>query len=208
VKLIEAAKLSIPQMKLCTCGIMLPDYLLDMIVARRLARKSKRHSPVLIEEYISLTKLLDGEIGAFKNQSWRRFLVRQGTNPLNSKPIWQRINKIRQNKSGDSIPKLIHEGKEHKSDGEKANVFASVPSKVFADLDDKRFNKEHKIAADEFIANYNFNPHSYSEKALIKLGEHNNILNILKANSAPSDDGIHNKMLINSSLSFRKILLA
>jgi hypothetical protein len=78
---------------------------------------------------------------------------------------------------------------------------------VFMDLEDSRFSIEHKVAVDNFILNYNFKADSFAEKSIIKLSELNCILDALKADSAPSEDGIHNKMLINSSFSFRKILL-
>ncbi len=75
----------------------------------------------------------------------------QGTNPLNTKPFWQKINSIRHNKSNNSIPTIIKDNVKYETDQDKASLFSSTLKDTFSDqtvikLDNNfRDNIEQKI---------------------------------------------------------------
>ena len=48
--------------------------------------------------YNYLTDVIRVEKNTLKNKEWLDFLDKQGKNPLNAKPFWQRINKLKGNK--------------------------------------------------------------------------------------------------------------
>jgi hypothetical protein len=56
--------------------------------------------------YNQLTNLIREEISALKNKDWSEFLKKQGSNPLNSKPFCQKINKMKGKKVNKSVPTL------------------------------------------------------------------------------------------------------
>ncbi len=51
-----------------------------------------------------ITEEIRTDIKALHNKEWLEFLQRQGKNPTNTKPFWQRLNKLKGNKISKSKP--------------------------------------------------------------------------------------------------------
>ncbi len=87
-----------------------------------------------------LTKAKREEINKLKNNQWREFIKKQGNNPLNSKPFWQRLNKLKGKKINKTIPILKKDGNIIEQDDEKANLFSNILNSSF--ITRKRGNEE------------------------------------------------------------------
>ena len=97
-ELLLAAKQAIPIRKFKNTGNAIPDYLLELVKVRQCSRKDKNKKDEARKLYNLLTKIVQGEMKAHKNNSWENFLSSIGPNPLSSKPFWNRINKLRNKK--------------------------------------------------------------------------------------------------------------
>jgi len=207
-ELLCAAKRAIPARKFKHTGSAIPDYLIDLVKVRQCARKEKNKKDEARKLYNLMTKIVQGEMKAHKNNSWENFLKSIGPNPLSSKPIWNRINKLRNKKTKSSIPTLYWENKYYESDEEKANLFGSILNKVFSDSEDTRFDEQHKIQVENEVKNLKSDDDSLNSSSQISLSELNNIIKNLKLSSAPGEDKIDNKLIFHAPFHFRKILLS
>ena len=153
--------------------------------------------------YNLLTKAIREEINQLKNNEWQEFIKKQGNNPLNSKPFWQRLNKLKGKKNNKSIPTLKKDGIIYEKDYEKANLFSNILRNTFSDENGETFDNQHKIKIEEVVNNHDFDKHQYNDKNCFKLKDLNDIIKKLKNHSAPGQDKIHNLMLKNSSREFR-----
>lgn len=129
------------------------------------------------------------------------------------RPFWKKINTFKNNFSSNTIPKLIHESKEFKSDIEKGELFKSILSKTFSidsvnTFDEDFFNKVEKFISDkEYLKSDSYigKDKSFPEITLEELKKN---IKTLKEDSAPGQDNINNKMLKNLPNQFLKILVA
>ena len=89
-----------------------------------------------------------------KTTCWGSFLVKQGPNPLSSKPFWKRINRFR-NKPYRGIPTLFNQTIELKTDEEKALAFGNKLLDTFNinPNDESIFNSANKIKIKNYIEN-------------------------------------------------------
>jgi hypothetical protein len=158
--------------------------------------------------YNILTKTIRKEIDSLKDNEWQSFLEKQGKNPLNSKPFWQRLNKLKGIKTNKNIPTLKKDHQIYEKEDEKANSFAEILKKTFSDQNDEKFNEHHKEKIEQTIKNHDFNKHSYNKKNCFSLKELNKIIKKLKNHSSPGQDNIHNLMIKNTSTKFRLIILS
>ena len=92
------------------------------------------------------------------------FLKKQGRNPLNSKPFWQRINKLKGKTVNNSIPTLKKENGIWETDEEKANVFANILKNTFYDQNDIRFDENFLKKVETNVDNHDYNKHSFNSK--------------------------------------------
>jgi exodeoxyribonuclease-3 len=108
-QLLLAAENSIPKKNQNETRKSLPAYILELIKTRKIYRKKYQKEKILEyrTKYNQLTKIIRDEIDSFKNKDWLEFINKQGSNPLNTKPFWQKLNKIRQKRSDASLPTLI-----------------------------------------------------------------------------------------------------
>jgi hypothetical protein len=108
-QLLLAAENSIPKKNQNETRKSLPSYILELIKTRKIYRKKYQKEKILEyrTKYNQLTKIIRDEIDSFKNKDWLEFINKQGSNPLNTKPFWQKLNKIRQKRSDASLPTLI-----------------------------------------------------------------------------------------------------
>jgi hypothetical protein len=58
-----------------------------------------------------LTKSYRLEIDVLKNSDWQNFTLKQGLNPISTKPFWQKLNSVRGNHSNSHLPVLKKGGK-------------------------------------------------------------------------------------------------
>jgi hypothetical protein len=73
----------------------LPPHIIQLIRARKRCRRKKIENNSAVNKKLLnyLTEEIRTEINALKNKEWLDFLEKQGKNPTNMKPFWQRINK-------------------------------------------------------------------------------------------------------------------
>jgi hypothetical protein len=158
-------------------------------------------------EYNFLTKIVREEINKLKNRDWGCFIKKQGANPLNTKPFWQKINTLRGKAKSNSIPKLLKDNNRYEIDDEEANLFADILKNTFCDTNDAGFDSNFKDKVESVINNHDFSKHNYSRQSCFTLNDFNDFVKNLQSHSAPVQDGIHNQMLKNASVEFKKILL-
>jgi hypothetical protein len=85
----------------------LPEYILNLIKARKLARKAKKkekNGVTARRNYNQLTKLIRCEIQALKDSEWSEFIHKMDLNPQSTKPFWRRIATIKGKKQSKSFP--------------------------------------------------------------------------------------------------------
>jgi len=126
--------------------------------------KNDSNSNNFKSQYNFLTKQIREEIDSLKNNEWSEFIKKQGSNPLNTKPFWQRINKLRGNKSSTSIPTLKKDNLIFANDEEKANLFSSILTTTFSNQQNEKFDDKFKGKVDKFINNHDFSKHSFAKK--------------------------------------------
>ena len=130
-------------------------------------------------------------------------------NPTTSKLFWNNINKMN-NKTNNkqTIPTLIQNNNKYSSNKEKAELFGEILEKNFKNYDENEFDaNNYKEVNDQinnlkdtaFKSNINFKEFNFKE--------FETELKRMKKKSAPGFDKIHNMMLINSSIEFKKIIL-
>jgi hypothetical protein len=136
----------------------LPVHILQLIkVRKRFRRKKIKNNSVENKKIVNyLTNEIRSEINTLKNNNWLDFLEKQGKNPINTKPFWQRINKLKGKKISKLIPTLKFDDKQFETDVSKANLFAETLKNTFSDHNDEKFNKEHKIKLDNPVNNHDF----------------------------------------------------
>jgi hypothetical protein len=133
-----------------------------MINSRKFYRKKIKKDSTGVNKriYNQLTNLIREEI----NADWSEFLKKQESNPLNSKPFWQRITKMKGKKINNSIPTLKKENKIYEKDEEKANVFASILKNTFSDQNDVRFDVKFKNKVETNVDNHDYKIHGLNNK--------------------------------------------
>ena len=121
----------------------LPEHILDLIKARKLARKISNKDPHCKSAkklYNKLTEVIRDENRATKDKEWSSFVDKLGKNPPSTKPFWSRINNIRGKKNKQPIPTLKVDNITYESDEQKANLFSSILQKTFSLESDNQFN--------------------------------------------------------------------
>ena len=187
----------------------LPAYILQLIKKRKYFKKKmkKENFKENKTKFNVLTKAIRDEINSLKNAEWNAFLNKQGRNPINSKPFWQRIGKLKGKKINNSIPTLKTNNNIYESEEDKANLFAENLKRTFSDQNDPRFDEKFKLRVENYVVNHDFDKHQYNNKECFTLKDLNIIIRNLKNHSAPGQDKIHNQMIKNSHAGFRRIIL-
>jgi len=96
------------------------------------------------------------------------FLEKLDKTPVSTKPFWKRINQTRKKNFADSIPTLVKEGKEYKTDEEKANLFADKLKSTFNETDSLDFDMIHRDKINEIINNKSYED-NYENKDVIPI---------------------------------------
>ena len=142
-----------------------------------------------------------------KNNQWKIFIKTLGDNPLNTKPIWNKINEMRGKTSKSSIPTFIENDIKYETDEAKANLFANKLKQIFSDPMDSRFDEKFKQEVHSFLLKHNLNKAPFTTKDSFSEVEFNDALKNLKKHGAAGKDDIHNLLLINASVEFKAIIL-
>jgi hypothetical protein len=130
-----------------------------------------------------------------------------GSNPVNTKPFWNKINTTRGKTIKNDIPVLIHEDKKFINDDEKANLFAHLLKTTFSDTNNDHFDVNFKNRIDSEIFNKNFKTHEFNNMNIFVKEDLEKVIKKLKTKSTPGKDKINNMMLLNTSSEFRDIVL-
>jgi hypothetical protein len=208
-----SARISIPMKRINNRFVVkLPNFVLSLIEKRKELKKRIRKGGIAREksDYNLLTRVIRDEIKSVHNESWSKFSIKFKGNPVCSKPFWQRVNKLRSNKTKiKSIPVLKNAERLYVSDTDKANLFAEGLAATFSDTDIPKFDDKWKQYVNDHI-----NAKAYDERYTNKLArpfrlnELNSAIDSLKPNSASGiSDGISNQMLKNTTPEFRTHLL-
>ena len=181
-----------------------------MLDAKRKAKKQAIGSRSLADKtrYNLLTSTCKKEIVAYNNDKWDNFVNSLNKNSLNSKPFWNKINKIKNNKdpSNREIPTIIDNGIEFKSDEGKANFFSLRYSKIFCDSNDVRFNSIFRDNIEEYVDNFILTPDP-EYRFFFGLGDLEKAIKSVNNKSSSGPDKITNKMLKNVSPEFKLLIL-
>ncbi|CAF1075643.1 unnamed protein product, partial [Brachionus calyciflorus] len=102
------------------------------------------------------------------------FIKSLGNKIKSSRPVWQRIKKLKSNNENESkstyIPNQFYDNKVFKTDYEKAELFGNILQNVFQESNDPNFNyqfKEKLLFADDLCSYFIFD----------KIGNINDIIN-------------------------------
>ncbi|RNA00829.1 hypothetical protein BpHYR1_046421 [Brachionus plicatilis] len=102
--------------------------------------------------------------------------------------------KLTEEQKGTGIPKLIQDGRIYESDEDKANLFASILSKTFSESgsDFTDFDTNCCNYVEEFVSKLDYSDDQFSKVSFLELV---NVIDKLKVDSSPGEDGIHNRFL-------------
>jgi len=202
----SAAENSITRISFNKKNTILPKKIIDLIKERRRIRKLAKKDFSQKTRYNELSKQIKNEIIDHNSQKWDDFLRHIGPSLPSSRPFWQRINKIRKNKSTKSkIPNLIYEGKDFKTNSEKANLFADLLEFIFKGSP-ANFNEKYKKEIEEKIKNYLKNKEEtiFTEVTIVEL---KSAIKKLKNVSSPGMTNIHNQFLKNLPYNFLELIV-
>ncbi len=157
--------------------------------------------------YNQLTKKIRFELKSIKDNDWKQFMEKLGSNPVNTKPFWNKINTIRGKTIKNDIPVLIHEDKKFINDDEKANLFAHLLKTTFTDSNNDNFDNNFKNSIDSKLITKNFKTHEFNNINVFVKEDLEKVIKKLKTKSTPGKDKINNMMLFNTSSEFRDIIL-
>ena len=188
----------------------LPEHILDLIKARKIARKLSKKDPNCSTSkklYNKLTVIIREENKSTRDNEWKCFVDKLGTNPPSTKPFWNRINTIRGRKTKHSIPTLKVENKSYESDEQKAKLFSSMLQTTFSSTNENQFDDKFKREVEEKIKNFDFKTQTTQDKNTFELKELNIVIKNLSKKSASGEDKISNLMIQNTTQELRKIIL-
>jgi hypothetical protein len=192
----------------------LPSYILDLIKARKTARKASRNTTKKDNDCVSsktlynkLTNIIRDEINALKDKEWYDFVQKLGKNPPSTKPFWRRINTIKGKHNKSAIPTLKLNNEIYESDEQKASLFASILKQTFSSSNDNKFDEEFKLKVEKTITDHDFSSHNHYNKDIFDLKELNLVIKSLNKKSSNGEDKIHNLMIQNTTKEFRIIIL-
>ena len=174
----------------------LPKIIVDLIKNKREIRKEmiKSKSPNLKTRYNKITSEIKVLIKEYREKVWLNMLDKFGPYPVSSRLFWKKINEARTSKKSAAIPTLVKDSVEYKTDEEKAKIFASMLSEIYAAKDNANdFDNDLKIKIDKEVSEHNLSNDyiRFSTYDIIKA------IQKIKINSAPGDDQIHNILLKN-----------
>jgi exonuclease III len=184
----------------------LPANILALIKKRREMKNCFFKDPSLNSktEINRITKDIKEEIKKIRSDNWIKFLDKCSKSN-STKPFWNKINQVREGKSGSSMPTLKMNGLKYETDQDKANILSRLLRDTFVNTEAVTTEQEAKVDAriEEFIRGVNDTNWDYK---VVQAEEVVNVLSHLNAETACGKDGIFNVMLKNISYFFVLIL--
>ena len=99
-------------------------------------RKYKKNKSLKNKEnFYSLKESVKLALEKYESLKMKKYIKSLGLYPLTTKPIWRRINRVRNGKRKSEIPTLVKDGVKYDNDQKKADIFAERMKSVF--------NEEH-----------------------------------------------------------------
>ena len=206
---IKAANRSVPKLNFDQSKSY-PPHIIDLIKQRREVRRDKKrvileNKPILNSEYNKLTGLIKKAIKEYTEWKWSLFLGKLGPHPPSSSIFWKIINRARSPKKTSSIPKLVVDDRNYITDGEKANLFRSILGETFTDSGPSTdFESVIYNYVEEFVSGFDYSDENFSKVTFPEMVE---VIESLKTDSSPGEDGVHNRFLKNLSSKGLDLLL-
>jgi hypothetical protein len=207
-----AKKHSIPSIKNESNNRSLPSHIVAIKRERnkmqRLVKQQKDNTDIDPEDLKckkNKLKILDSlvceAIKDHKNKNWNEFVNKCDKQLTSSKRFWNKINLVKNGKRSITIPTLIQDGLEHKTDSEKANLFASRLKNTFNEQPDetKTFNNNNKSLVEHDVKHWLDTNLTNLKSVPITFDETKNLIKKLNNKTSVDQFGINNKMLKNSS---------
>jgi len=139
------------------------------------------------------------------------FLESLDKSPVSTKSFWNKINKIRKNKSDSSIPTLVKDGVEYTTKEEKANLFASKLAYTFNEPESDDFDNNFKEKIDKIISDKkyekDYNNANKNNILKITLKELNSAIKGLNDKTAIDSTGLNNSLIKKFPKNTRENLL-
>ncbi len=175
----------------------LPKEIIDLIKFKRETRKElgKSWSKNLNSFYNKLSSQIKFDIKEYRQKIWRHTLDKLGSYPVSSRIFWQKINLARSGKQAASIPTLVKDSEEYKTDEGKANIFESMLSITYsADDSNLEFDNKNLIKINKEVSNYIYSSDQsrpFSTFEIIK------VMKNTEVSSSPGEDKLHNMLIKN-----------
>ena len=140
-----------------------------------------------------MTGLIKKAIKEYTEWKWSLFLGKLGPHPPSSSIFWKIINRARSPKKTSSIPKLVVDDRIYSTDEEKANLFRSILGETFTDSGPSTdFESVIYNYVEEFVSGFDYSDENFSKVTFPEMVE---VIESLKTDSSPGEDGVHNHFL-------------
>jgi hypothetical protein len=171
---------------------------------KRTRRKKAR------DTYYSLREATRLKLDKYQSDKMKTFVNGLGPAPLSTKPLWRRINRLRNIKRSKQIPTLVKGGIEFEDDESKAKIFADRMTRTFNESKESidNFDAEFKAKVEEYISKEEYLP-SYPDKQVTKFKMKDLKRALKHMNSKTSYDafGISNLLIKKMPQIFKHLLL-
>ncbi len=189
-----------------------PSHILSIIQARnsvfKILKNLKRTDCFFSEtktKFNQLSKALKAELKAYKESLWTNFCKSLENEHKYSADYWIKIKQIStlspSKKKHKPIPKLFFNNQVISTDSMKAQVFGQTLQDIFTEDRNIQSQENHtyvdKYLDDNYTSLFRTPDHLSELDNEFKLNEMTECLKSLKAKSAPGNDQIRNKQLIN-----------
>ena len=135
-------------------NLNLPRHILTIIKSKTVARKTAKQSPTELNKahYNKLTKIVHDEIQAFKLNKLEKRCEKLAEMKASESKFWSELKKLENNnkKELNKIPYQLQNNVKIFNDTEKAELFASILSKIFTSYEDDIFDADHKSIIENF----------------------------------------------------------
>lgn len=188
-KLSESIKKHTPKIKRHPFLHELPPYIIKLIKnKRRMYREyCDNRSPELKKDLNRYNKNIHRMIQQYRENNW--ITACNNINQSKGKKFHNEVNKLSKYKQYFTLPIMIKNGREYKSDQEKAQLFAEHYKKRYKFTDDNLFDSSNRAQIDEWYDSYFRRQDDSVEPISIEEEDYYQLLHSSK-NSSPGDDNI------------------
>jgi hypothetical protein len=207
-----ATKSAIPLVKKTDRITNLPKEIMEDIRLKnywknRYKRTKRKNSKA---NYDSMKEVVRLSLDRHDSNKMKKYVESLGHAPLSSKPLWRRVNRLRNVKRSKEIPTLTKDGVDYETDTEKAKIFADRMYNTFNESTESgnKFDNRFRNKINDYITNEKFLA-SYPDRHVVKFKMKHLKYVIKKMNNKTSIDafGISNLLLKKTPPAFRGLLL-